>query len=331
MSIYKIAEITGYSPSVVARALRNNGYCSAEKRKRILEVAEQINYHPNQAAKSLRSNKTKQILFCIPDICNPFYFEMIDGVLYVLEQHGYYAMLFPSRKSILREKQMIERYQSHYYDGIIYVSFDFCEENINAIRTAGVPTVLTNRYAGQGAEDLFDYVYSDHCYGMQLAVEHLIQKGCREIAILTGDTHQQTSRERYEGYCAALRKHGLEVRSDYLLNGDYTTEQSYEAFAAFMAAGKPIDGIVASNDLSAIGVLRYCREHGISIPQELKIVSFDNTEYAHIAQPALTSIDLKQYEIGAAAAELLIERLENGRTATKNRFLQPDLIEREST
>lgn len=331
MSIYKIAEATGYSPSVVARALRNTGYCSEEKRKRILEVAEQMNYHPNQAAKSLRMNKTKQVLFCIPDICNPFYFEMIDGVLKVLEQHGYTAMLFPSRKSIQREKQMIERYQSHYYDGIIFVSFDFCQENIEAVRAAGVPTVLTNRYVGQRADDVFDYVFSDHHYGMRLAVEHLVAKGCRNIAILTGDSALQTSRERYEGYCEALRENGIDVRADYLLNGDYNTEQSYQAFAAFMSTGKPVDGIVASNDLAALGVLRYCREHGISIPEQLKIVSFDNTEYARITQPALTSIDLKQYDIGVAAANLLLERLENGRTEPKNCFLQPALFEREST
>ena len=98
-----------------------------------------------------------------------------------------------------------------------------------------------------------------------------------------------------------------------------------------MSTGKPVDGIVASNDLAALGVLRYCREHGISIPEQLKIVSFDNTEYARITQPALTSIDLKQYEIGVAAANLLLERLENGRTEPKNCFLQPALFEREST
>lgn len=331
MSIYKIAEITGYSPSVVARALRNTGYCSEKKRQHILEVAEQINYHPNQAAKSLRMNKTGQVLFCIPDICNPFYFQMIDGVLQVLERHGYNAMLFPSRKSILREKQMIERYQSHHYDGIIFVSFDFCQENIEAIRRAGVPTVLTNRYADQRPDDMFDYVFSDHQRGMHMAVEHLLSKGCRDIAVLTGDIAQQTSRERYDGYCQALRDHGMEVRPDYLLNGNYDTEQSYAAFAAFMATGKPVDGVVTSNDLAALGVLRYCREHEILIPEQIKIVSFDNTEYARITHPALTSIDLKQYDIGVAAAELLIERLENGRTETKNCFLQPNLFERDST
>lgn len=331
MSIYKIAEITGYSPSVVARALRNSGYCSEKKRQHILEVAEQIHYHPNQAAKSLRMNKTKQVLFCIPDICNPFYFEMIDGVLQVLEKHGYTAMLFPSRKSVAREKQMIERYKSHQYDGIIFVSFDFCEDNINAIRAAGVPTVLTNRYTGQNADDVFDYVFSDHHSGMRMAVEHLLDKGCRDIAVLTGDITQQTSRERYDGYCQALRDHGIAVRPDYLLNGDYDTEQSYAAFAAFMSTGKPVDGVVASNDLAAMGVLRYCSEHEIPIPERIKIVSFDNTEYARISHPALTSVDLKQYDIGVAAANLLIERLENGRTETKNCFLQPVLLERAST
>ncbi len=331
MSIYKIAEITGYSPSVVARALSNKGYCSAEKRQRILEVAERIHYHPNQAAKSLRSNKTNQILFCIPDICNPFYFEMIDGVLGVLESHGYNAMLYPSRKSLDREKQMIEQYKAHHYDGIIFVSFDFCEENIAALRAAQVPAVLTNHYSDQQDDDCFDYVYSDHRAGMQTAVEHLISKGCENIALLIGDLQQQTSRERYEGYCAALEAHGMPVRPEYLLDGEYAIEQSYRAFCAFLDHGNKVDGVVASNDLAAIGLLRCCRERGIIIPDDLKIVSFDNTDYARIAQPALTSISLRQYDIGVAAAQLLIQRLEEGRTQVKNHYLQPDLIERDST
>jgi len=331
MSIYKIAEITGYSPSVVARALSNKGYCSAEKRKRILEVAERIQYHPNQAAKSLRSNKTNQVLFCIPDICNPFYFEMIDGVLSVLERHGYNAMLYPSHKSLAREKQMIEQYKAHHYDGIIFVSFDFCEENISALRAAQVPAVLTNHYEDQHEDDCFDYVYSDHRAGMQTAVEHLLAKGCKDIALLIGDLEQQTSRERYEGYCAALKAHGMTARQEFILNGDYTIEQSYRAFSAFLDAGHKADGVVASNDLAAIGLLRCCRERGITIPADLKIVSFDNTDYARLAQPALTSISLRQYDIGVAAADLLIQRLEEGRTSVKNHYLQPDLIERDST
>lgn len=331
MSIYKIAEITGYSPSVVARALRNTGYCSEEKRRHILEVAERIHYRPNQAAKSLRMNKTKQVLFCIPDICNPFYFEMIDGVLQVLERHGYTTILFPSRKSLAREKQMIDGYQSHYYDGIIFVSFDFCEENIEAVRAAGVPTVLTNRYVGQRPDDVFDYVFSDHLYGMRLAVEHLVEKGCRDIAILTGDIRQQTSRERFEGYREALQDHGIEIREEYILNGNYDTECSYRAFRDFLSTGKQVDGIVVTNDLAALGVLRCCREAGIVIPDQLKIVSFDNTEYARISQPALTSIDLKQHDIGVAAANLLLERLEKGRTEPRNHFLRPVLYAREST
>ena len=331
MSIYKIAQITGYSPSVVARALSNSGYCNEEKRRRVLEVARQINYQPNQAARSLRSNKTKQILFCIPDICNPFYFEMIDGVLHVLEEHGYYAMLYPSKKSLEREIQMIERFKSHFYDGIIFVSFDFCEENISALRRAKVPAVLTNHYPGQRPNDNFDYVFSDHTLGMQLAAEHLLQKGCRNTLLLSGDIRKQTSHERYEGFLRAMQAAGLTPQPEYLLNGEYSAEASYRVFAQFMESGRPVDGIIASNDLSAVGILRYCREHGIQIPQEVRIVSFDNTDYAKTALPPLTSIDLKQYDIGVAAAELLLERLEGGRTAPSNSFLSPALIVRSST
>lgn len=328
--IKEIARITGYSTSTVARALSGNGYCGAEKKEKILSIAKQLNYQSNSSAIALRSGCTKRILFCIPDICNIFYFKMIQGVIEVLENNGYYAMLYTTEKKLDKEIHMIRLLKQKFCDGMIMVSFDFCKENISAIRESGCPVVLTNKYDGQKPGDNFDYIFVDHTYGMALATEHLLAAGCKNIAVVSGDVREQTTRERLDGYIGALKKHGLEYDASRVLDGQYNNDGAYAAFRAFTEEGGRADGLIVSNDYAAMGILRFCHERGIRIPEDLKLVSFDNTDYALACVPTLTSVDMRQYEIGKYAAEVLLERIQ-GRKEIRNVVMMPKLIERQSS
>lgn len=328
--IKEIARITGYSTSTVARALSGSGYCGAEKKKKILEIAKELNYQSNSSAIALRSGCTKRILFCIPDICNIFYFKMIQGVIEVLEANGYYTMLYTTEKSLDKEIEMIGMLKQKFCDGLILVSFDFCEENISAVRECGCPVVLTNKYDGQRKEDKFDYIFVDHTYGMALATELLLKRGCKNIAVVSGNVREQTTRERLDGYLETLKKYGLKHDPARILDGQYNNEGAYKAFSDFINGGGKADGLIVSNDYAAMGILRYCRETGIRIPEDLKLVSFDNTDYALSCIPTLTSVDMRQYEIGRHAAETLLERIQ-GREEIKNIVLKPTLIERQSS
>ena len=116
-SIHDIARLTGFSATTVARALNNNGYCKAKTKQIILEAAATLNYTPNLTAKALRSNCTRRVLFCIPDICNPFYFRMIQGAARVMEENDYYIMLYNTEKSIKKELKALTLLQQKYCDG----------------------------------------------------------------------------------------------------------------------------------------------------------------------------------------------------------------------
>ena len=239
--IKDIALITGYSTSTVARALGGNGYCDIEKKKKILAVAKELNYESNSSAIALRRGYTKRILFCIPDICNIFYFKMIQGVIEVLEANGYYAMLYTTEKSLKKEIDIIRTLKQKFCDGMIMVSFDFCEENISAIRACGCPVVLTNKYDGQQKDDNFDYIFVDHTLGMALATEHLLAAGCKNMAVISGDVKEQTTRKRLDGYLRTLEKHGLPYDATRVLNGKYTNEGAYAAFSEFIQNGGRTD------------------------------------------------------------------------------------------
>lgn len=328
--IKDIARITGYSTSTVARALSGNGYCSEQKKEKILTIAKELNYQFNSSAVALRCGYTKRILFCIPDICNIFYFKMIQGVIEVLEKNGYYTMLYPTDKKLEKEIEIIQLLKQKFCDGMIMVSFDFCQENITAIRESNCPVVITNKYDGQMGQDCFDYIFVDHTCGMKLATEHLIEKGCKRIAVVSGSLTEQTTKERLDGYFDTLKKYGLEMDSSYILNGQYNNECAYEAFKRFIENGGKADGLIVSNDYAAMGILRYCHEAGIHIPEDIKLVSFDNTDYAVSCLPTLTSVDMRQYEIGKHAAEVLLERLQ-GRSKIHNIVMQPTLVVRQSS
>ena len=330
MSIYDIARETGYSPATVARALNGKGYCSVKAKNIIRETASRLDYKPNLTAKELRSSRTNRILLCIPDICNPFYFRIIQSCSRVLEESGYYVMLCATEKSLKKELQMIDLLDQKYCDGVILISFDFNASNVGAIRATKRPVVLGNRYADQRKDDNFDYVYVDHIKGMELATEHLLARGCRHIALVTGDVRLQTTCERLQGFKNALAAAGGAYDGRYVVNGNYDTEHSKAAFGGLLSAGLPVDGVIASNDLAAFGILRCCAERGVRVPQDIKLVSFDNTDYAVMSSPTLTSVDMCQEQLGENLARSLLSRID-GRGAVENVLLSPTLVERESS
>lgn len=329
-SIYDIAKLVGVSATTVSRALNNNGYCEAKTKQNILDAAAELGYIPNVLAKQLRRNQTHRVLFCIPDICNPFYFRTIQGASRVMEDNDYYIMLYNTEKSQQKELKALNMLQQKYCDGIIMISFDFGEKNIGALRRIDMPAVLGNRVPDIRKGDSFGYIYVDHIYGMELATKHLLDKGCNNVLLMTGDLREQTSRERTGGYTKVLKERNIPLDYDYIVDCNYTTEGAYKAFSEFMEKKLPLDGVIAANDLAAYGVLKYCNEKGITIPDDIKLVSFDNTDYAVVSKPTLTSIDMCQYELGESMAKLLLDRI-HGKTDTENATLTPTLIERESS
>ena len=331
VTIYEIAKHVGLSPSTVARALNGKGYCSEESRQKILKAARELHYAPNHAAKTLKNKRTNKILFCIPDIYNPFYFGMIKGANDVFEKYDYYTLLCYTKHNINEELKMIKTLREKVGDGMILVSFNFCKKNIKAVNESGMPIVLTNRYDSSDGNDNFDYVYIDTYKGVRIATRHLIDQGHRRIAFMGGNRKEQTSFERFCGWKDELEKAGLEFDERLIYEGDYTMESGYACAERMMKSDFIPNGIVASNDLMAVGFIRYCNEHEIRIPQDFSIVGMDNTDLAVNINPGLSSVMMRQEEIGRSAATLLMERILDGRTCKKTIRLDPKLIERESS
>lgn len=329
-TIYDIARETGFSPSTVARALSGRGYCGEAAREVILEAAKRLQYVPVQAAKVLKNKKTKKVMFCIPDIYNPYYFSMIEGANRVLEKHGYYMVLVHSEHNKSKELGFVEALKEQFVDGLIMGSFDFYPGLIQAIRGASVPVVLTNFYESGDGKDNFDCVYVDHTKAIYIATAEMIERGHRNIVFMGGKNTEQTGIERLRGYRAAMEDRGLKYDERYVISSDFTRGGGRRDFETFMKRKLPFTAVVASNDLMGIGCMNACQKLGISIPEDVSIVTLDNTDYCACTFPRLSSVNMMQYQIGYNSAELLMERIEEKRDYKKVVMLEPTLVERNS-
>lgn len=329
-TIYDVAKKTGYSPSTVARALSGNGYCAEKTKKDILKAAKQINYVPVQAAKILKSKQTKKVMFCIPDLYNPYYFSMIEGANSVLVENGYYMILVHSEHNKEREMQFVEVLREHFVDGMIMGSFHFYPKLADKINIAPVPVVLTNLYESKEGSDLFDCVYVDHTKATYLATAELIKHNHRNIVYIGGETTEQTGRERFNGYLRALREFEVAFDEQSVLCSDFTRRGGRSVMERYLQLGKEFSGVVACNDLMAVGALNACADAGLTIPDDVSFVSLDNTDYCSCTTPRLTSVNMMQYEIGKNAAEMLLEKINNQRTYKKNMVLEPSIVIRNS-
>lgn len=330
-TIYDIGKETGLSPSTVARALSGRGYCSEEAKIKVERAAKRLNYVPVQAAKSLKNKITKKVMFCIPDIYNPYYFDMMREVNNVLEKRGYYMILAHTGHNAEKEMEIVDSLKERFVDGMIILSFNFDDRLMEKIRTSGMPVVLTNHYDSFSDEENFDCAYVDYRKAAYIATEYLLKKGHKKVGLLVGDIEEQMGYERLEGYQKALEDSHISYNEKLVVHSDFTKEGGYEKYSEYLGQkGLTMTGLVACNDLMGIGCLQACREKKIVVPDQLSIVTLDNTDYCSCAYPELTSVDMRQKQVGQNAAELLMERIQQGRRYTKMISLMPRLVERNS-
>ena len=328
-SIYEIAKAAGLSPSTVARALRGTGYCSPEKKEKILALAREMNYIPSYTARSLKSKRTNKILFCIPDIANPFYFGMIQGVSSVLEEYDYLPLLCPTRGDVANELRMLRNLQGGDGDGMVFVSFDFSPKNIAAVNACSRPVVLTNNYQSTGGHDRFDCVYVDTKMGIHMACSHLIARGMTHIGYIGGNARKQTGRERFEGFLSAMQEAGVPVDQHFLREGDFTMASGAKAMNELLDLPRRPEALVVANDLMAVGAYKACQDRGLSMPGDIAIIGMDDSDLARFV--GLSSVKMKEEQIGREAAHLLMDRILNGTGDKKVIRLQPELALRASS
>ncbi len=327
-TIKDVARVAGCSTATVSRALANPEKVSDTTRERVALAIAEVGYAPNVAARNLRRAESKTIVALLPDISNPFFSEIINGMEEVAHLAGYQVLIGDCEHDPARAEAYFELLPTNQADGILLL-------------TAEVPMVLVRQADGQSSFPLvmaceffadidLPTVAIDNHQAACHAIDYLISLGHRRIATLSGPAANPICKERVRGYHDTLAAHGL-VAEARIVEGDFGFRSGYQQGLALLEPGRTRPtAIFCHSDEMAIGVLKAARQLGLAVPGQLSVVGFDNIGFSEYCEPELTTISQPRNEIGQQAMRLLLG-LMRGEPVVRRQTLSTQLIVRKST
>jgi len=307
VTIKDIAEKLGISPSTVSRSLKDHPDISIKTRNAVKELAKLLGYKPNLIALNLKNSRTNTIGLLVPEIEHHFFSTIINGIEEVAYQNNYNVLIVQSNESYLREVLNTQTLLGNRVDGML-ASFsketkDF--SHFQQIIDNEIPIVFYDR----AIDDLHaDVVVVDDYSGAYDAVNHLVKEGCQRIAFYSAPQHLLLGKDRFQGYIDALENNNVNFDKNLVYSCD-TFESAIKISQSILKKTDRPDGIFAVNDLTAVGVMKVAKRLNIKVPEELKIVGFENSQNASMCEPELTSVDQFGYKLGKKAMTILLDRI----------------------
>lgn len=324
LTIKEIAELTGVSTATVSKVLNNTGRYSEETRKKILDVVQEYDYRPNAVAKSLRTRRSKTIGVIVPDITNEFFAQIVLAIEKYCGPKGYSVFICNTDENGEKELQYIKELELKGVDGLIYLIGS--DELFNVV--TNLPVVCIDRKPmGHNAA----FITSDNFLGGYLAASELIEKGCKKILLIRDYRVGHPTLERQKGLESALKEKNIPFNEEeQVLNVEVGIEQGKKAVQELIKSGNfNFDGIFATTDWLAFGAKLALDHYGIKIPEEVKIIGFDNINLAKYS--SVSSIHQDKEAMGQKAAENLINRIELNIHSNDVIKLPVTLVSRNST
>jgi LacI family transcriptional regulator len=332
INIKQLAQQLNLSISTVSRALNDSYDISPATRKKVLELSKKLNYQPNPHASSLRRHKSKTIAVVVPEIANNFFALAINGIQTAAREKGYHVLIYVTNENDQIESEALKHLDNGRVDGLLISVSNktVSDENLLRIQEQGLPIVFFDR-----VRDEFETakVTTDDFESAFKAAEHLVQQGCKRIAYLQISKNLSIGVNRMRGYLEALNEYKLEQDKKWFIDCVDNREKNYQMIKALMKSKDQPDGIFASVEHLAITSYVVCKDLGLKIPKDVKVISFSNLETAALLSPPLTTITQPAYEIGKEAASILLKALtkKNFQLTNSKLVLPSRLIEREST
>jgi LacI family transcriptional regulator len=327
VTIRDIAERAGVSINTVSRALNNKPDISEETRRKILKIAQELGYVKNATASSLRSKQTNIVGVIIADSANPFYAEVLKGIEAASRKYGYQIMLMNTERIYENEEKAIEVLLQRRVDGLLITPVQDKSDDIRALIERKVPFVIVGRHF----EELeVDEIHSDEVKGGYLATRHLIERGRKNIIMISGYLFKSAAYMRLEGYRKALKEYGIPFSEKMIIETDIDIESGYRAMREAIEKGLEFDAVFCYNDLLAFGAIKALKECGYRIPEDVAVVGYDDIVYSSFVCPSLTTVRIKKFEMGFEAFRMLLQRLKGRRKRRKRVILDVELVVRES-
>ncbi|SFT84560.1 transcriptional regulator, LacI family [Algoriphagus locisalis] len=334
-TIKDIARELNLSASTISRALKDYPGISDETKRKVKEMAEKMNYRPNAIALSLRKSRSFTIGVIIPEVVHFFFSTVVSGIEEVAQSRGYNVILVQSNEKLEREISSIETMLSNQIDGVLvsYSKETNTFEHFTRVLDQGFPIVFFDR-APQipGAIN----VMVDDYQGAFDATTHLISQGYKNIVHLAGPPSLKITRDRANGYKAALEKNGLPVHPDHIIPCPLGTVEESQKLVSELLSSSAVnpDAFFACNDIGAVGAMMACRDAGLKIPLDVGIVGFSDWQFCSMLEPKLSSVAQPGTLMGAKATEILLDIIEkkiDPETMEKSLVLETKLMDRDSS
>ena len=331
VTLRDIANAIGVHPSTVSRVLnpKTRQMVTADIAEKVLTTADEMGYRPNLFALSLKTNRSFTAGVLIPDLNNPVFPPIITGIDQVMDGAGYTVIVANTDNQVERERTCLERLRERHVDGVILATAQRNDELVKHCREENIPLVLINRST---EEAQVPYVIADDFGGIGKVVDHLAGLGHRKIAHVAGPQTMSTGDRRYQGFVAGMRNNNLQLNDDLVVTCTAFTEaEGRRAASKLLAIGAEFTAVVAGNDLLALGCYDAFDARGIKCGRDISVTGYNDMPFADKFNPPLTTVHVPLQEMGAEAARMLLERLNDPETPARSIHLKSELIVRKST
>lgn len=309
ITIYDIAQEAGVSPATVSRVLTKNAGVSQAKREAVEKLIEKYGFRPNAMARSLSDTQSKVLGVMVADIRNPYYAELVVECEKAANREGYSVMVCNALSDRRLEDSNLEKLYEQRVDAIIQIGCavdDLVSDPAYAAHVSRIsrtiPFIITGKLDGAECYRLS----IDDTVAMEKIFEHLVGLGHREIALIGGKKHIRSTYEKWRQYVYLMGKYDLVFREEFVQESDYSYVSGHECVERLLTLDAKPTAVIAVNDYCAVGAVQAFTEHGLHVPQDVSVVSFDNTFLSEITLPRLTSVDYNYPAFGHGLVDIAI-------------------------
>lgn len=305
-----VAKRLNLSVSTVSRVVNGKGYVKEETRQRVLECLEACNYVPNEVARSLQAQATMTIGVVVPDLCETYFSRIIKEIDRVVAEAGYMLMVTDTGENQSQERRYLDSLYQKRVDALVLSSIDVEDPNVRRYFATGTPVIFLDNMPHIEEEDLH-YVMVDNQQASSLAVQTLVDRGHRQIALIVGSQGEPTGYERREGYCEALKKNQIPEDPALIQVGNFKKDGGYKCMQQLLQNRKkhPFTAVHVTSEMMTIGALQAIREAGLTVGEDIAVIGFDVHDDLGLANPTIACVCQPEAEVGRSIGRMLLQLL----------------------
>lgn len=326
-TIYEVSKLAGVSLATVSRVMNNSGRVTDKTRQKVEAAMAELGYRPNSIAQSLASNRSNSVGILVPELHGPFFGTMLSGIEAELRDAEKHVIITVGHSDEAKEVDGIEFLLSRKCDALILHVDAVSDDYLVELSEGPVPIVLINRSIPDIAGRC---VNLDNEYGGYIAARMLLEVGHRSLAYISGPSWKKDANERLAGHKRALSEFRVKVKPGLIVEGDFQENGGSRGMLQLLDRGIPFSAVVCGNDNMAAGAVDVARERGLSIPDDISVVGFDNLIFARYIYPKLSTIDYPIIDMGHMAARVVLKNVYGIDGAEITNVFKPKFVARAS-